>query len=159
MGMDMPTTLMMRSDATGKLDLVVQAGAGGRGTLAVDATLATSGLLALQCDRRADPDDTLPNDIALLPAQSGGLLARRGWVGDILTDTRFGARLWLLARGKYDEMDRLLGAAYADEAMASIRAWWGVTVTVTAALAGRNTLQIGCQIGAVSVSRTVSAAA
>ncbi|WP_215762863.1 phage GP46 family protein [Acetobacter sp. P1H12_c] len=155
----MPTTLMMRSNATGRLDLVVQAGAGGRGTLAVDTTLATSGLLALQCDRRADPDDTLPNEIALLPAQSGGLLARRGWVGDILLDTRFGSRLWLLARGKYDETDRLLGAAYADECLVSIRAWWGVTATAMASLSGRSVLQIACQIGAVSVSRTVSAAA
>lgn len=157
--MDTPTTLMMRSDATGRLDLVVLAGDGGRGTLAVDTTLATSGLLALQCDRRAASDDTLPNDVALLPAQSGGLLARRGWVGDILTDTRFGSRLWLLARGKYDEMDRLLGAAYADECLASIRVWWGVTATATATLSGRSILQIACQIGAVSVSRKVSATA
>lgn len=157
--METPTTLMMRSNAAGRLDLVVQAGAGGRGTLAVDASLATCAQLALQCDRRAASDDTFPNEISLLPAQSGGLLARRGWIGDILIDTRFGSRLWLLARGKYDEADRLLGAGYADESLASIRAYWGVSISVTATLVGRGILQISSAIGAVSVSRTVSATA
>lgn len=157
--MDTPTTLTMRSNATGRLDLVVQPGVGGRGTLAVDTTLATSASLALQCDRRAAPDDTLPNDIALLPAQSGGLLARRGWVGDVLNDVRSGSRLWLLARGKYDEMDRLLGAHYADESLDAIAQYWGVSVSVGAALSGRNALNITARIGAVSVSRSVSAAA
>lgn len=157
--MDTPTTLTMRSNAAGRLDLVVQPGAGGRGTLAVDTTLATSASLALQCDRRAAPDDTLPNDIALLPAQSRGLLARRGWVGDMLNDARFGSRLWLLARGKHDEMDRFLGAYYADECLNTIAQYWGVPVSVEADLAGRNALIITAQIGEVSVSRSVSATA
>ncbi|WP_086652297.1 phage GP46 family protein [Acetobacter cibinongensis] len=157
--MDTPTTLYMRSNANGRLDLVVQPGVGGRGTLAVDTTLATSASLALQCDRRAETDDTLPNDIDLLPAQSGGLLARRGWVGDVLNDVRAGSRLWLLARGKCDETDRLLGAHYADESLDAVAQYWGVTVSVGAALSGRNTLNITAQIGVVSVSRSVSASA
>ncbi|WP_278368056.1 phage GP46 family protein [Acetobacter orientalis] len=155
--MDSPTTLMMRADGVGKLDLVVQPSGAGRGTLAVDTTLSTCALIALQSDRRAEADDTLPNALNLLPAQSEGLLARRGWIGDILINTRFGSRIWLLERGKYDETDRLLAAAYAEESMASIKAWWGVDLSSTVTLAGRNVLAITTNVGAVSVTRSVRA--
>lgn len=156
--MDSPTTLMMRTDPAGKLDLVVQPSVAGRGTLAVDTSLATCALIALQSDRRAEADDALPNALDLLPAQSEGLLARRGWVGDILINTRFGCRLWLLERGKYDAADRLLAEAYATESMASIQQWWGVDISSTASLIGRNIMEIVTTVGSTTVTRTVSAA-
>lgn len=63
-----------------------------------------------------------------------------------------------MERGKYDETDRLLAAAYAEENMASIKAWWGVDLSSTVTLAGGNVLVITTNVGAVSVTRSVRAA-
>jgi len=56
--------------------------------LANDTTLRTSILISLLTDRRADPDDAVPNVTE----------THRGWWADALTDIPIGSKLWLLGR-------------------------------------------------------------
>jgi len=80
------------------------------GGLVDDDTLRTAILISLFTDRRAGPDDMLPDD-------SGD---RRGWVGDALATTegdRIGSRLWLLKRRKQVEQTRRDGEDYCREAL------------------------------------------
>lgn len=155
-----PTTLKMKTDATGKLDVVVQPSGAGRGTLAVDRTLGTSMLIALCSDRRAATDDILPTDLPLLPGQSQGILTRRGWIGDILLEdgVRLGSRGWLLSRGKMSDVDRLHAASYAAEATTSIASFWNVEIGISAAFAGTGGIVVTCSVGEVSVTRQVGTA-
>lgn len=79
--------------------------------LATDAGLETAVIVSLFSDRRADPDDPLPD--------AGD--DRRGWWGDAvpdLPDDRIGSRLWLLAREK--QLPEVLARAedYARQALA-----------------------------------------
>lgn len=158
--MDITSTLMMRPDHDGLIDLVISPTRAGRGTLAVDKTLATSSLIAFQSDRRAHEDDELPNSLDGLPGQLDALRARRGWVGDILLDgTRLGSRLWLLSRGKYDELDRRLGAAYAEEALDPICDWFGIDKSVSASLENGNRLIVKAVVGRVTLSYHVGGGA
>lgn len=158
--MDIMTTLMMRPGRDGLIDLVISPTRAGRGTLTVDKTLATSALIAFQSDRRAQEDDELPNEMGALPGQVDALRARRGWVGDVLLDgTRLGSRFWLLSRGKYDELERRLGAAYAEEALDPICDWHGVDKSVSASLENGNRLSVRAVIGRVTFSYHVGGGA
>ena len=87
------------------------------GLLAGDDGLETAVVLSLFSDRRANPDDVLPDD--------GG--SRRGWWGDLVPATvdgaaaegdRFGSRLWLLAREKQLPDVLIRARDYAAEALA-----------------------------------------
>lgn len=79
------------------------------GALASDDGLTTCVLLSLFVDRRARPDDELPD------AAAGD---RRGWVGDAFApDDRIGSRLWLLTRQKQTEETRRRAEEYAAEAL------------------------------------------
>ena len=77
------------------------------GDLTADSSLQTAVLLSLYCDRRARPEDELPD----------GSDDRRGWWADIYNDRPLGSRLWLLSREK--ELDSVLSRAqeYATEAL------------------------------------------
>jgi len=82
----------------------------GDGGTAIDNTLRTAAIISLFSDRRAEPDDPLPD--------SGD--DRRGWWGDIYPEAegdRIGSRLWLLAREK--QMPQVLRRAetYARQAL------------------------------------------
>lgn len=79
------------------------------GALAQDDGLATAVLLSLFLDRRAGPDDPLPDGTD-----------RRGWLGDALAadGDRIGSRLWLLMREKQVEETRRRAEEYAEEALA-----------------------------------------
>lgn len=82
------------------------------GTLAHDETLRTAILISLFTDRRAEPDDELPD---------GAAGDRRGWLGDALSTVegdRIGSRLWLLKRRKQTEETRRLAEDYCREALA-----------------------------------------
>lgn len=153
-----PVTLMIRPGASGICDLVVRSTGNGRGRLALDVTAATMLLAQLGSNRRADSTDTLPNDIALLPAQSGGILARRGWPGDcvLAQDQRMGSRLWLLERGKADEETRINAIGYAAEAVAPIEAWRGISLQKGAVWRAPGQLQVTVTDGTVSISTGVS---
>ena len=85
--------------------------------LANDGDLTTAILISLLTDRRADPDDELPEyvqDADLFPAD------RRGWAGDALPPVvgdRIGSRLWLLARAKQTEETRQQAIENSHEAL------------------------------------------
>jgi phage gp46-like protein len=102
--------------------------------LQIDATPVTPILIAVGCNRRAHPDDALPDAVtnAYTPSR---LNARGGWCGDAL-DTLgrlIGSRMWLLQRRKQDEATRRLGESALAEAFAPISAQrgWPIAITVT----------------------------
>ncbi|WP_085919100.1 phage GP46 family protein [Halomonas sp. CSM-2] len=81
------------------------------GDLATDDGLRTAVALSLLCDRRAEPDDIIPD----------GTDNRRGWWADAIADTegdKWGSRLWLLGREKELPEVRRRAEAYAREALA-----------------------------------------
>lgn len=89
------------------------------GELDTSNELATAVTVALLTDRRAEPDDQLPDE------RSDD---RRGWWGDLDAETLFGgwpigSRLWLLSRAKITGVGSREGPlvarieAYLDEAM------------------------------------------
>lgn len=85
-------------------DLTVYAGA-----LQADADLQTAVLISLFTDRRAEPDDQLPDQTA----------SRRGWWGDALSSSgRIGSRLWLLSREKQTRETVNRAREYTEEALA-----------------------------------------
>ncbi|MDH4319866.1 MAG: phage GP46 family protein [Desulfobulbaceae bacterium] len=78
--------------------------------LTTDETLQTAVILSLFTDRRADPDDELPD----------GTADRRGWWAEALDgieDDRIGSRLWLLAREKQTAEVANRAREYAEEAL------------------------------------------
>lgn len=101
------TDLKMSWDAeTATGDVVMQAG-----DLAMDGGLSTAVLISLFSDRRAEPDDRLPD--------AGG--DRRGWWGDLGAARpagRLGSRLWLLEREKRTPAVVARAREYAEEALA-----------------------------------------
>lgn len=114
-------------------DLTVSAGA-----LAADADLHTAVLISLFTDRRAEPDDVLPDQGS----------SRRGWWGDALSGgRRIGSRLWLLAREKQLRETINRAREYTEEALA-----WLVdqgvakSVTVQAEIVRTGVLGLSIQI-------------
>ncbi|MCE8027551.1 phage GP46 family protein [Halomonas daqingensis] len=80
------------------------------GDLETDDGLRTAVALSLLCDRRAEPDDIIPD----------GTGNRRGWWADAISDRdgdRWGSRLWLLDREKALPEVRSRAEAYAREAL------------------------------------------
>lgn len=110
----------------------------GLGGLERDATLRSQVLISLFTDRRAAPDDPLPE-----PGTD-----RRGWVGDALATIegdRIGSRLWLLRRAKQTEETRVRAIGYVREALAwLIEDRLAVRVDVDAAWLRTGTL--GCRV-------------
>jgi phage gp46-like protein len=76
-----------------------------------DGGLNTAIIISLFTDRRANPDDRLPDASA----------NRRGWWGDAAATTPgalIGSRLWLLERSKITPETLRLAQEYAEEALA-----------------------------------------
>lgn len=102
----------VRLNAHGEVDLVLV-----NGRLAFEQTLETAVIVSLLTDRRALPDDRLPDApraASILPPD------RRGWCGDALAEVpgdRIGSRLWLLKREKQTEETRCRAIDYAHEAL------------------------------------------
>jgi phage gp46-like protein len=112
----------------------------GRGRVAIDRTPASTFLIALGSDRRARDDDRIPG--TLNGVAPGGLMARRGYVGDILrTDgQRTGSRLWLLEDAKQTEATRLAAIRYLSESVGAIAQAHGHDFTASAAWPARGVL-------------------
>lgn len=88
----------------------LQDGAG----LATDDGLETAVVLSLFTDRRANPEDVLPDP-------DGG---RRGWFGDsfpAVDGDRIGSRLWLLHRERQTDAVLERARGYAAEALAWLK--------------------------------------
>jgi len=100
------------------------------GQIVMDGSLRTAVFLSLFLDRRAEPDDVLPDDDPRNPGRGDP----RGWWGDwfyaeMLTrlqavpgtltppSFRIGSRLWLLARSKQTQDVVIRARQYAEEAL------------------------------------------
>lgn len=105
----------MKFKVTDSGDIDLATGAAG---LQKESSLFTAIIVSLLTDRRAEPDDRLPDDDPRRASAIGP--DRRGWCGDMLaerTGDRIGSRLWLLAREKQNEETRLRAVAYCKEAL------------------------------------------
>jgi phage gp46-like protein len=127
--------------------------------LQIDATPVTPVLIAIGCDRRAHPDDVLPDVVANAYAP-GRLNARRGWCGDAL-DTLgrlVGSRMWLYQVGKQDEATRRGAEGAIAEALGPVAKQrdWPIAITVTWVRKGF----LGCltKIGNTTLNLTLPAA-
>ena len=94
---------------------------------AIDTTPVTALLMAVGIDRRAHPDDELPEPLPDLATPSR-LDAWRGWCGDFLDPLGrlSGSRMWLLFRRKESEETRLFAEAALKEpldVLAALRGW------------------------------------
>ncbi|MFT8643493.1 MAG: phage GP46 family protein [Gluconacetobacter sp.] len=112
------------------VDLVIDPIGMGYGRIAIDRTVATPLLIALGTDRRADPDDVVPEMLAAPPGTVELLFARRGWVGDVLLPAaeRYGTRAWLYTRGKATDGTRVAVADCTAQAVAPIAAYHGIEI-------------------------------
>jgi len=118
----------------GVIDLVIDPVANGRGRIAIDRTPATPLLIALCTDRRADPNDVVPDMLTAPAGTVAPLFSRRGWVGDILlaAGQRYGSRAWLLSRARASDATRIAAEDYAAEAVAPIADYHGIDIDVAA---------------------------
>lgn len=109
----------------------------GGGALVSEPDLNTAVIISLFTDRRAEPDDELPNPTG----------SRRGWWGDALAERRIGSRLWLLSREK--QLREVLNRAkeYAAEALAwMVEDGVAQQVTVDAQIVSTGLLGLSVQI-------------
>jgi phage gp46-like protein len=112
-------------------DLVIE-----NGDLALDDSLQTSVIISLFSDRRARPDDALPDSAS----------DRRGWAGDawpaVPTD-RIGSRLWLLTREKEIAETLRRAREYGKESVAwTLEDGIAAKVEVTASVPKRGVLRL-----------------
>lgn len=102
------------------------------GDVVLDRTPLTALLVAIGSDRRARPDDDLPDDGGS-PLQPTTLLAKRGWPGDALhpQQRRIGCRLWTLLRAKQTETTRRRAETMLAEAIDPVAADWNMAAQIT----------------------------
>lgn len=129
---------------------------GADGDLALDLTPATPMLIAFGSDRRAEPEDELPDGEDLLNT-SGRYARRRGWFGDALAGEAIGSRVWLLNREKETELTRTRCELYLREAFAWADDAPGGPAVVSAAWSTtqRGTLRARVAIGATRLAFAV----
>jgi phage gp46-like protein len=135
--------------ATRSCDFAVEGG-----DIALDATPVTAMLISLGSDRRARPDDTLPDEPRAAPDILAILGRRRGWPGDALDvqGRLIGSRLWLLTRAKQSEDTRRRAIAYAEEALAWLTEVHGIPVLVDAAWVAPNVLGLSVRAGSTAIT-------
>jgi phage gp46-like protein len=133
------------------------------GDFALDTTPVTSMILALGCDRRARPNDVLPEPAAYATPQPGQpsllLNLRRGWPGDALDPVgdRTGSRIWLYSRSKQLEAVRKGIEGAAAEALAQVQRVLGVSIQLAVRWIGPGAVGIRATAGGavLDVTRTV----
>lgn len=125
----------------------------------LDSTPATPMLVALLADRRARPDDKLPDPEGDRFAPRS-LIARRGWCGDALDpqQRRTGSRLWLLRQAKRTEQTRRRAEDMAAEALAEVESARGIAIEleVVWAAAPPGTLAIRASAGGATVAGAIA---
>lgn len=125
--------------------------------LALDTTPLTPVLLSLGCDRRAEPDDTLP-DTVTEGSIAVGLNPRRGWVGDAFDEqgNRAGSRLWLIEREKQTDDVLLRAQDYARQSLAWLADREGVAIEVAAAWPTRTAMRMDVQVGSARLQLQIA---
>jgi len=153
------TMQMGVSTLTGVCDLVIEPTGNGRGRIAIDRTAASSLLIAVGTDRRADPDDVTPDMLTAPAGSTPGVFSRRGWPGDILLPEgqRLGSRAWLYERGKRDEATRAGVQQAHEDAVSAIAEYHGIDVDVDVqwSSARRDWLNATVSVAGVSVTTQV----
>ncbi|WP_100965365.1 phage GP46 family protein [Bosea sp. FBZP-16] len=126
----------------------VDAELGEDGDLLLDETALTPMLISLGTDRRARPDDALPQGRDALNVSSS-FVTRRGWSGDALDayGRRAGSRLWLMERAKQHELTDLFVMDAATEALRWAKAETGTPAQISVSWPRRNLLALTCRIG------------
>lgn len=129
---------------------------GDDGDLVLDETPVTPMLISLGSDRRAEPDDELPDGVDALNAQTS-FVARRGWAGDglDLLGRRIGSRLWLLNRAKQTESTRRFVEIWAEEALAWVFDETGRRPEIEAQWLRRNVLALRAAVNGTTVTRVL----
>lgn len=127
--------------------------------VALDTTPRTAMLVSLGLERRARPNDALP-DVAGDPATPASLELRRGTPLDALDGQgrMTGSRLWLLVRAKQTETTRRQAADYATEALAWLEDARGLAATVSAEWLRPGVLALTCRAddATVTIQRAVA---
>jgi phage gp46-like protein len=122
----------------------------------LDDTPATAMLIAIGADRRARPDDTLP-DTVTNDYRPSRLNAKRGWCGDALDaqGNLIGSRLWLIGRAKQTEATRRLAESAVGECLSPIEASRGISFTVEVRWVARGVLGILARAGNATLNFSV----
>lgn len=130
------------------------------GDLVLDATPRTPMLMSLGLDRRAEPDDALPDGVPD-EAAPAHLDLRRGWAGDALDGAgrRTGSRLWLLNREKQTESTRARAETYAAQALQWLADERGFAPGVSASWLRRGVLLLEADAGNARVAVPLGGAA
>ncbi|MBE0560381.1 MAG: phage GP46 family protein [Ochrobactrum anthropi] len=104
---------------------------GADGDLIIDETPITPVLLSVGLDRRANPDDPLPEGRSQFLTGSG-IDVRRGAAADALDPygERIGSRCWLLDRAKKTETTRLLYQSWLAESLEWVTADTGIPAEI-----------------------------
>ena len=126
----------------------VDAELGADGDLLLDETALTPMLISLGTDRRARPDDALPQGRDALNVSSS-FVTRRGWSGDALDPygRRAGSRLWLMERAKQHELSDLFVMDAAREALRWVEAETGTPARISVSWPRHGLLALTCGIG------------
>lgn len=123
--------------------------------LVLDTTPVPAMLTSAGLDRRADPDDELPEGRSqfLAPASYSEL---RGGIIDALSPIgrRGGCKMWLLERAKQTETTRQLAAYWLEEGFAWVEAETGEPATIEVDWIRENTLGYRVQVGDETLSLT-----
>lgn len=124
--------------------------------LVLDTSPATTLLVAIGSDRRAHPDDVLPDAVTSDYAPTR-LDARRGSPCDAVNPAGklTGSRLWLLKRRLQDEATRRLAEGAAAEATADFESIWGMPVTITVRWVMRGMLGLLVRLGPQTMNLTI----
>lgn len=117
------------------------------GDLLLDETALTPMLISLGSDRRARPDDELPQGRDALNVSSS-FVTRRGAVGDALDayGRRTGSRLWLLERAKQHELTELFVQDAAREALRWVGAETDAPAQISVSWPRRGWLALVCRV-------------
>lgn len=126
---------------TRRCDLVVS----GRG-LVLDTTALTPMLIALGTDRRAEPDDELPDTTTEGSLQSG-FNPRRGWAGDAFNGDRIGSRWWLIERAKLTDETLLAAEDDGRQALQPLADAHGADLDLAASRVAQNVMLVDVMLG------------
>jgi phage gp46-like protein len=122
-----------------------------------DRTAQTPLIIAIGSERRAEPDDVIPDTV---DANGGGIgrpNPRRGWTGDAMDPQgRFiGSRLWLIANEHQTADTRIRAKGYAQQAIDGFSDY-GVTPVADASWIAPGRLAVLAQIGGVQLKLPLS---
>jgi phage gp46-like protein len=126
---------------------------------ALDTTNVSAVLLSIFTDRRARPDDVLPDAVSDF-ADPQSFIAQRGWCGDGLDaqGRLAGSRSWLNSRAKETEATRQAEETYLAESLQWIEDQRGAALQLTVRLPGKGILAFRIRVGksTIMLNRTLN---